>query len=157
MRGPRRRPSATRTAPARPAGCATTAADRPSRRSPRPRTRASATPVWRGSPARPVRSERRSAIPDPHVYGGSSARMRLVKFLANAGVASRRAAEPLIAAGRVTVNDELVTDPARDVSAADRILVDGARATLPDAGGVAVYAVNKPAGVVSTASDPQGR
>jgi 23S rRNA pseudouridine2605 synthase len=76
--------------------------------------------------------------------------MRLVKFLANAGVASRRAAEPLIATGRVTVNGELVTDPARDVSAADRVLVDGAPARLPDAGGLAVYAVNKPAGVVST-------
>ena len=50
--------------------------------------------------------------------------MRLVKFLANAGVASRRASEPLIAAGRVTVNGELVTDPARDVSASDRVLVD---------------------------------
>lgn len=83
--------------------------------------------------------------------------MRLVKFLANAGVASRRASEPLIAAGRVTVNGERVTDPARDVSAADRVLVDGAPATLPGAGGLAVYAVNKPTGVVSTASDPQGR
>jgi 23S rRNA pseudouridine2605 synthase len=83
--------------------------------------------------------------------------MRLVKFLANAGVASRRASEPLIAAGRVTVNGELVTDPARDVSQADRVLVDGAPVTLPGAGEVAVYAVNKPAGVVSTASDPQGR
>jgi len=83
--------------------------------------------------------------------------MRLVKFLANAGVASRRAAEPLIAAGRVTVNGELVTDPARDVSESDRVLVDGAQATLPGANKLAVYAVNKPAGVVSTASDPQGR
>jgi 23S rRNA pseudouridine2605 synthase len=83
--------------------------------------------------------------------------MRLVKFLANAGVASRRASEPLIAAGRVSVNGELVTDPARDVSTADRVLVNGVAATLPDAGGVAVYAVNKPGGVVSTASDPQGR
>ena len=83
--------------------------------------------------------------------------MRLVKFLANAGVASRRASEPLIAAGRVTVNGEPVTDPARDVSEVDRVLVDGASVTLPGAGGLAVYAVNKPAGVVSTASDPQGR
>ena len=83
--------------------------------------------------------------------------MRLVKFLANAGVASRRASEPLIAAGRVTVNGELVTDPARDVSGADRVLVNGVAATLPDTGGLAVYAVNKPGGVVSTASDPQGR
>src|SRR6202042_3554574 len=63
--------------------------------------------------------------------------MRLVKFLANAGVASRRASEPLIAAGRVTVNGELVTDPARDVSSADRVLVNGAPVTLPDTGGVA--------------------
>jgi 23S rRNA pseudouridine2605 synthase len=83
--------------------------------------------------------------------------MRLVKFLANAGVASRRASEPLIAAGRVTVNGELVTDPARDVSESDRVFVDGAEATLPGANKLAVYAVNKPAGVVSTASDPQGR
>jgi 23S rRNA pseudouridine2605 synthase len=83
--------------------------------------------------------------------------MRLVKFLANAGVASRRASDPLIAAGRVTVNGELVTDPARDVSAADRVLVDGAPVTLPGAGGLLVYAVNKPTGVISTASDPQGR
>ncbi|MFZ0387228.1 MAG: pseudouridine synthase [Solirubrobacteraceae bacterium] len=83
--------------------------------------------------------------------------MRLVKFLANAGVASRRASEPLIATGRVTVNGERVTDPARDVSESDRVLVDGAPATLPGAGTLAVHAVNKPVGVVSTASDPQGR
>jgi 23S rRNA pseudouridine2605 synthase len=91
------------------------------------------------------------------LYGGSSADMRLVKFLANAGVASRRASESLIAAGRVTVNGELVTDPARDVSDADRILFDGASVALPGSSGLAVYAVNKPAGVVSTASDPQRR
>jgi 23S rRNA pseudouridine2605 synthase len=57
----------------------------------------------------------------------------------------------------VTVNGELVTDPARDVSESDRVFVDGAEATLPGANKLAVYAVNKPAGVVSTASDPQGR
>ena len=82
--------------------------------------------------------------------------MRLAKFLANSGVASRRAAEELIRAGRVTVAGEVVTDPARDVDATSGVAVDG------EAVGVApqelvVYAVNKPAGVVSTASDPQGR
>ena len=41
--------------------------------------------------------------------------MRLAKYLAHAGVASRRAAETLIAAGRVSVDGEAVTDPARDV------------------------------------------
>ncbi len=43
--------------------------------------------------------------------------MRLAKYLAHCGVASRRAAERLIAAGRVTIAGEVVTDPARDVDA----------------------------------------
>jgi 23S rRNA pseudouridine2605 synthase len=81
--------------------------------------------------------------------------MRLAKFLATAGLASRRAAEEIIRAGRVTVNGEPVTDPARDVTDADTVTVDGAGLT-PAAERV-VYVLNKPAGVVSTASDPQGR
>ena len=71
-----------------------------------------------------------------------------------AGVASRRAAEEIIRAGRVTVGATAVTDPARDVSDEDRRarwLTDRARADAR------VYAVNKPAGVVSTARDPQRR
>lgn len=83
--------------------------------------------------------------------------MRLAKFVANAGVASRRASERLIADGRVQVNGSTSTDPARDVTDADEITVDGDTVTLPDATDLAVYAVNKPAGVVSTASDPQRR
>jgi 23S rRNA pseudouridine2605 synthase len=81
--------------------------------------------------------------------------MRLAKFLATAGVASRRAAEEIVRAQRVTVNGETVTDPARDVGEDDRVTVDGApvRAEAERA----VYAVNKPAGVVSTARDPQRR
>jgi 23S rRNA pseudouridine2605 synthase len=87
-------------------------------------------------------------------YGGTV--MRLAKFLAHAGVASRRAAEELVRAQRVTVNGETVTDPARDVTDADAIKVGG---KLLRAAPVtrAVYALNKPPGVVSTASDPQGR
>lgn len=81
--------------------------------------------------------------------------MRLAKFLAAAGVASRRAAEEIVRAQRVTVNGATVTDPARDVTDDDTITVDGA-AVEPEAER-AVYAVNKPAGVVSTASDPQRR
>jgi 23S rRNA pseudouridine2605 synthase len=81
--------------------------------------------------------------------------MRLVKFLASCGVASRRAAEEIIRSGRVTVAGAQVTDPARDVTDADDVRVDGSAVVLPS--GRAVYMVNKPAGVVSTASDPQRR
>src|SRR3954469_25189229 len=81
--------------------------------------------------------------------------MRLAKFLAHSGVASRRAAEGLIADGRVTVAGEPVLDPARDVDGSEPVAVDG-EIVAPPAGRV-VYAVNKPAGVVSTARDTHGR
>src|SRR3954469_12527200 len=81
--------------------------------------------------------------------------MRLAKHLAHSGVASRRAAEGLIAAGRVTVDGATVTDPARDVSGGEAIAVDGER--VGSAPRHVVYAVNKPAGVVSTAHDTHGR
>jgi 23S rRNA pseudouridine2605 synthase len=80
--------------------------------------------------------------------------VRLAKFLAHAGVASRRAAERLIADGRVTVAGEVVTDPARDVDAKAGVAVDG-RPVEPEPR--EVHALNKPAGVVSTARDTHGR
>ena len=80
--------------------------------------------------------------------------MRLAKYLAHAGVASRRAAEGLIAAGRVTVGGELVRDPARDVDETSEVAVDGA-IVRPEPH--EVHALNKPAGVVSTAHDTHGR
>ncbi len=81
--------------------------------------------------------------------------MRLVKYLANAGVASRRAAEQIIAAGRVTVDGETITDPARDVDEDNAVSVDAqpVRAVSDRV----VYALHKPAGVVSTARDTHGR
>jgi 23S rRNA pseudouridine2605 synthase len=81
--------------------------------------------------------------------------MRLAKHLAHAGLASRRAAEAMIAAGRVTVNGELVSDPARDVSEGDRVQVDGE--DVCGAEPRVVYAVHKPLGVLSTARDTHGR
>ena len=81
--------------------------------------------------------------------------MRLVKFLANSGVASRRASEEIIRAGRVTLGGVTVSDPARDVGDRAVVTVDG-HVIEPGKERV-VYLVNKPAGVVSTARDPQRR
>jgi 23S rRNA pseudouridine2605 synthase len=81
--------------------------------------------------------------------------MRLAKYLAHAGVASRRAAERLIAAGRVTLDDQIVTDPARDVGEHARVAVDGRPLEGPEQR--VAYALNKPVGVLSTARDDRGR
>jgi 23S rRNA pseudouridine2605 synthase len=81
--------------------------------------------------------------------------MRLAKYLATAGVASRRASEKIVRAGRVTVDGAPVTDPARDVGAEHDVRLDG-RPIDPE-GERVVYALNKPAGIVSTASDTHGR
>jgi 23S rRNA pseudouridine2605 synthase len=87
--------------------------------------------------------------PEPYLES-----VRLAKYLAHAGVASRRAAERLIAAGRVQVDGEVVTDPARDVDERNRIIADG-HAVAPEP--LEYHLVNKPVGVVSTARDPGGR
>jgi 23S rRNA pseudouridine2605 synthase len=80
--------------------------------------------------------------------------VRLAKFLAHSGIASRRAAESLVRAGRVTVGDEVVTDPARDVDSSSGVEIDG-EAVSPEP--TEVWAVHKPVGVVSTASEPGSR
>jgi 23S rRNA pseudouridine2605 synthase len=81
--------------------------------------------------------------------------VRLAKFLASAGVASRRASEEIVRAGRVTVSGVTVADPARDVGREDVVAVDGRPVAAVQQR--IVFAVNKPLGVVSTARDPQGR
>ncbi len=81
--------------------------------------------------------------------------MRLAKLLAHAGVASRRAAEALVAEGRVTVDGALVDDPAFAVDGSELVAVDGRRVEV--AADRHVFALNKPAGVVSTAADTHGR
>jgi 23S rRNA pseudouridine2605 synthase len=80
---------------------------------------------------------------------------RVQKVMAAAGVASRRACEELIAAGRVTVNGEVVELGARCDPSSDVVALDGERINVdPDR----VYVLlNKPRGVVTTADDPQGR
>jgi 23S rRNA pseudouridine2605 synthase len=81
--------------------------------------------------------------------------MRLAKYIAHAGAASRRAAEELVQAGRVSVGGRVERDPARDVDDDSDVRLDGE--PLRGAETRVVYALNKPAGVVSTARDTHGR
>ena len=80
---------------------------------------------------------------------------RLQKVLARAGLGSRRACESLIAAGRVTVDGEVATLGRRVDVATAAVEVDGV--PVPVAPELVAYLLNKPAGVVTTLSDPQGR
>lgn len=80
---------------------------------------------------------------------------RLQKVLAHAGVSSRRKAEEFIVAGRVSVNGQVVRELGVKVDASrDRILVDG-RPVGPEP--VEYWLLHKPAGVITTVVDPQGR
>jgi pseudouridine synthase len=81
---------------------------------------------------------------------------RLQKFLSRAGVASRRAAEELILAGKVKVNGQVVTELGVKVDPdKDRVQVEGERVGLPPP--PVTFMLHKPYGCVSTTSDPQGR
>ncbi len=80
---------------------------------------------------------------------------RLQKVLARAGLGSRRSCEELIDAGRVRVNGQRADLGRRVDPAVDLVEVDGVPVGV--APGLVHYLLNKPLGVVSTASDPQGR
>ncbi|HEX3622922.1 MAG TPA: pseudouridine synthase [Acidimicrobiales bacterium] len=81
--------------------------------------------------------------------------IRLQKVLAAAGLGSRRACEIMIEDGRATVNGEVAVLGRRVDPETDRIEVDGLR--VPVRAGLVTYLLNKPRGVVTTASDPHGR
>ncbi len=99
-------------------------------------------PGQEGPPARPG-----DAAPE----GGE----RLQKILARAGVGSRRTCEGLIEDGRVEVNGEVATLGRRVDPEHDRVTIDGV--TIPVRPGLVYYLLNKPAKVVTTAHDPEGR
>jgi 23S rRNA pseudouridine2605 synthase len=80
--------------------------------------------------------------------------VRLAKYLAHCGVASRRRSEELVAAGRVSVGGATVRDPAHEVGAGDEVRVDGEE-VAPEPR--EVWAVNKPTGTTSTAREPGRR
>lgn len=82
--------------------------------------------------------------------------MRLQKFLARAGVASRRGSENLMTAGRVCVNGLVATELGTKVDPRiDVVTVDGREVALSD--GAVTLMLNKPAGFITTMSDPYGR
>ena len=83
------------------------------------------------------------------------AQERIARRIARAGVCSRREAERLIAAGRVTVNGIAITSPALNVGAKDEITIDGA--PLPEAEPVRLWRHHKQKGRITSARDPQGR
>ncbi|MEL6644768.1 MAG: pseudouridine synthase [Pseudomonadota bacterium] len=80
---------------------------------------------------------------------------RIAKVLARAGVASRREAERMIEAGRVTVNGKPITSPALNVTASDKITVDGN--PLAEAEDPRLWLYYKPVGLVTTERDEKGR
>ncbi len=81
--------------------------------------------------------------------------MRINKYIANAGVASRRKADELIAAGKVEVNGITLTEPGYDVQPGDVVFVSGQKVETPE--NKVYYAMNKPLGVITAVSDDRGR
>ncbi|MBV9511481.1 MAG: rRNA pseudouridine synthase [Caulobacteraceae bacterium] len=104
------------------------------------------------SPAKAAgQAERAGSVAEGEPQAGE----RVAKALARAGVASRREVERLIASGRVSLNGKVLDTPAVKVQPGDVLAVDGRPVAEPEA--VRVWRYHKPAGLVTTHSDPQGR
>src|SRR5438128_574273 len=90
-----------------------------------------------------------------HGQNDPPASERIAKAIARAGLCSRREAETWIAAGRVAINGEVVASPARNVTLADRISVDGK--PLPARERTRLFLYHKPRGLLTAHDDPGGR
>ena len=99
-------------------------------------------------PPRPRAAEIPAPPPEP-------TEERIAKVIARAGIASRRDAEAMITEGRVTLNGEVLASPAVNVTAEDRITIDGE--PLPPRERTRLWIFHKSRGLVTTARDPQGR
>ncbi|HEY3001380.1 MAG TPA: pseudouridine synthase [Kribbellaceae bacterium] len=140
MSSPPRKPAPARHGPPRPAPARQAAAKHPAARQ-----------AGAKHPAPAATTSRHPEAGDPGPEGE-----RLQKVLAAAGVGSRRACEELIAAGRVTIDGEVVRTMGRRVDPRTAVIhVDGSRVILDD--NLVYLALNKPRGVLSTMSDERGR
>jgi len=81
--------------------------------------------------------------------------MRIAKFIAGAGICSRRQAERLIEQGEVMVDGQVITSPALNIDETNAIKVSGKSITKPTSDRLWIY--YKPAGLITTHSDPQNR
>ena len=96
-----------------------------------------------------------SRKPAPSAAKTSHEGDRIAKVIARAGIASRREAEKLIEAGRVSVNGAVITRAALNVTDKDRVTVDGKPLDAPEPPRLWLY--HKPTGLVTTTRDPEGR
>ncbi len=107
----------------------------------------------KGSPFGSHKKNKTSQLETPAFPAGA---VRLQKLIAEAGLASRRGAEDLIAAGRVAINGEVVTEQGLKIDPnIDRVTVNGR--PLPPPEKLRYYMFHKPAGFLTTVFDPQGR
>jgi 23S rRNA pseudouridine2605 synthase len=108
---------------------------------------------------RPERARPKGVRPEhaaPSSAGDASSHSdRIAKVMARAGLCSRRDAEDWIAAGRVAVNGQTIASPAVNVTARDRVTIDGK--PLPQRERTRLFLYNKPVGLLTTNADPQGR
>ena len=121
-----------------------------------PERRETGRPSRKPSGARPAASRKPAASPAPRTdeewnEGGE----RIAKYLARAGIASRREIERMIEAGEVSVNGKTLTSAAFKVTGRETIKVGRRTVEAPD--GTRLWRYHKPSGLITTTDDPAGR